>query len=78
MEDNKKTGFLFEKNNYKFLIIGIVVIAFGFLLMSGGASEDPKVFNDAIFNFRRIRIAPTVVLIGFGITIYAILLKPKK
>jgi hypothetical protein len=46
--------------------------------MSGGGSDDPKVFNEAVFNFRRIRLAPTMVLIGFGITIYAILKNPKK
>lgn len=57
-------------------MIGIGVIALGFILMSGGGSDDPKVFSDAIFNFRRIRLAPTVVLIGFGITIYAILKNP--
>jgi hypothetical protein len=45
--------------------------------MSGGG-DDPAVFSDAIFNFRRIRLAPTTVLIGFGITIYAILKSPKK
>lgn len=70
--------FLFEKINYKILLIGIAVIAIGFLLMSGGRSEDPNVFNEEIFNFRRIRLAPTTVLIGFGITIYAILKNPKK
>lgn len=70
--------FLFEKINYKILIIGITVIALGFILMSGGGSDDPNVFNEAIFNFRRIRLAPTTVLIGFGITIYAILKNPKK
>ena len=46
--------------------------------MSGGGSEDPNVFNDEIYNFRRIRLAPTLVLIGFAIEIYAILAKPKK
>jgi len=71
-----KTHFLFEKVNYKILFIGLGVIALGFLLMAGGSSDDPKVFNDAIFNFRRIRLAPTTVLIGFGITIYAILKNP--
>ena len=68
--------FLFEKVNYKILLIGLGVIALGFILMSGGGSDDPKVFSDAIFNFRRIRLAPTVVLIGFGVTIYAILKNP--
>lgn len=76
--EEQKQEFLFEKVNYKILLIGIVVIAIGFILMSGGGSEDPKVFSDAIFNFRRIRLAPTVVLIGFGITIYSILKNPKK
>lgn len=70
--------FLFDKINYKILLVGILVIVFGFLLMSGGGSTDPKVFNEEIFNFRRIRLAPTMVLIGFGITIYSILKNPKK
>ena len=72
-----KPEFLFEKVNYKFLLIGLAVITLGFILMSGGGSDDPKVFSDAIFDFRRIRLAPTTVLIGFGITIYAILKAPK-
>lgn len=76
-EQNKKE-FLFDKVNYKILLIGIGVIALGFMLMAGGGSNDPNVFNEAIFNFRRIRLAPTTVLIGFGITIYAILKNPKK
>lgn len=74
----QKQEFLFEKVNYKILLVGIAVIAFGFILMSGGGSDDPNVFNEAIFNFRRIRLAPTTVLIGFGITIYAIIKNPKK
>ncbi|QBN19556.1 DUF3098 domain-containing protein [Flavobacterium nackdongense] len=76
--EEQKHEFLFEKVNYKILLIGIAVIALGFLLMSGGASDNPNVFNEEIFNFRRIRLAPTTVLIGFGITIYAILKNPKK
>lgn len=74
-EANKK--FIFEKENYKFMIIGLAVIALGFILMAGGGSDDPEVFNPEIFNWRRIRLAPTVVLIGFAIEVYAILLKPK-
>jgi hypothetical protein len=73
-----KTDFLFDKVNYKILLIGIAVIALGFILMSGGGSDDPNVFSDAIFDFRRIRLAPTLVLIGFGITVYSILKNPKK
>jgi hypothetical protein len=78
MENKSQHEFLFEKVNYRILLIGIGIIALGFILMSGGGSDDPKVFSDAIFDFRRIRLAPTTVLIGFGITIYAILKNPKK
>ncbi len=75
--ENNKQEFLFDKVNYKFLLIGIGVIVLGFILMSGGGSDDPKVYSDAIFDFRRIRLAPTTVLIGFGITIYSIFKKNK-
>lgn len=74
----QKQEFLFEKVNYSILLIGVAVITLGFILMSGGGSDDPNVFNEDIFSFRRIRLAPTTVLIGFGITIYAILKNPKK
>ena len=76
MKNNEqKPDFLFEKANYKILLIGIAVISLGFILMSGGESDDPKVFSEAVFSWRRIRLAPTVVLIGFGITIYSIFKK---
>ena len=78
MEKNNKPEFLFDTINYKILWVGLAVIALGFLLMSGGGSEDPAVFNEEIFNFRRIRLAPAMVLLGFGITIYSILKNPKK
>jgi hypothetical protein len=79
MKNNEqKPDFLFEKVNYKILLIGISVIALGFILMSGGGSDDPKVFNEDVFSFRRIRLAPTVVLMGFGITIYSIFKKSKQ
>jgi len=60
------------------MIIGLAFITLGFILMSGGGSEDPDVFNPEIYNFRRIKLAPTLVLIGFGIQVYAILLNPNK
>lgn len=76
-KEEQKQEFLFDSINYKILLIGIGVIALGFILMSGGGSDDPNVFNEDIFNFRRIRLAPTTVLIGFGITIYSIFKKSK-
>ena len=77
---NKKTNktFVFEKKNYLIIIIGLLFIATGFILMSGGASDDPNVFNPEIYNFQRIRLAPTLVLIGFAIQVYAILFSSKK
>ena len=72
----KNTGpkkFLFEKRNYSFLFLALSLIALGFILMAGGGSDDPNFFNEEIFNFRRIRLAPTLVLIGFGIAMYSIL-----
>jgi hypothetical protein len=73
-----KPVFIFQKRNYLFMFIGIAFIALGFILMSGGGSDDPNVFNPEIYSFRRIRLAPTLVLIGFAIEVYAILLNPNK
>ncbi|WOC40921.1 DUF3098 domain-containing protein [Polaribacter sp. HL-MS24] len=70
--------FLFGKKNYLFMVIGLVVIAIGFMFMAGGGSEDPTVFNEEIYNWKRIRLAPTLVLLGLAIEIYAILANPKK
>jgi len=70
----KKKKLLFGKRNYKFMLIGLSFIALGFILMSGGGSEDPNVFNEEIYSFRRIRLAPMLV-IGFIIEVYAILTK---
>ena len=67
---------LFGKENYKWMLIGLGVIALGFILMVGGGSKDPTVFNPGIFSFRRIRLAPFLVLLGFAIEIYAILKAP--
>lgn len=84
MNKNKKPlhkqdlNFVFEKKNYIVMGIGLAVIALGFLLMAGGGSDDPNVFNEEIYNFRRIRLAPFLVLLGFAIEVYAILLNPRK
>ena len=77
-KSDSKNNFIFGKKNYKWMFIGLGFIALGFILMSGGGSDDPNIFNPEIFSWRRIRLAPTLVLIGFGIQIYAILLNPNK
>lgn len=77
-KEDVKPSFVFGKKNYKFMFIGLACIALGFILMAGGGSDDPNVFNPEIFSWRRIRLAPTLVLIGFGIQVYAILLNPDK
>jgi len=79
-EENIKPSFefIFKKKNYIWMVIGLVVIALGFALMAGGGTEDPAVFNEDIFSWRRIRLAPMLVLAGFGIEMYAILLNPDK
>ena len=78
VDQQPKQEFIFQKKNYMFMFIGLGCIALGFILMSGGGSDDPNVFNPEIYNFRRIGLAPTLVLLGLGIEIYAILLNPHK
>lgn len=74
----KETTHLFDKENYKWMLIGIVVIAIGFILMAGGKSSNPNVFNDKdVYSFRRITIAPILIIAGFIIEIIAIMRKPK-
>ncbi|HKK11708.1 MAG TPA: DUF3098 domain-containing protein [Flavobacteriaceae bacterium] len=77
-KEQSKPEFVFGKKNYKFMLIGLACIALGFILMAGGGSDDPNVFDPSIFSWRRIRLAPTLVLLGFAIEVYAILLKPNK
>ncbi|MCK0188832.1 DUF3098 domain-containing protein [Arenibacter sp. F20364] len=77
-QQKPRQEFIFQKRNYLFMFVGLAFISLGFILMSGGGSDDPNVFNPEIYNFRRIRLAPTLVLIGLGIEVYAILLNPHK
>lgn len=74
----KSQEFIFQRRNYLLMFIGLALIALGYILMAGGGTEDPEIFSEAIFNFRRIRIAPTLVLIGLGIQVFAILANPTK
>lgn len=74
---DKKAIYAFSRENYIIMLIGLGLIIVGFLLMIGGDSKDPNVFSDEIFNFRRLTLAPILVLAGYVVEIYAIMKKPK-
>ncbi|MBT4218063.1 MAG: DUF3098 domain-containing protein [Flavobacteriales bacterium] len=76
-ETNENSKFAFTKNNYILLGVGVLFIIIGFFLMQGGGSEDPNNFNEDIFGFRRITLAPICIIGGFIINIFAILYSPK-
>ncbi len=79
IRDSKETaGFALGKENYKLLAIGFAIIVLGFILLAGGGSNDPNVFSEDIFSFRRLTIAPVLLLVGFIFEIYAIMKKPKE
>ena len=67
----------FTKKNYYILVSGILLVFLGYVLMIGGSSDDPNVFNPAVFNFQRITLAPIVCLLGFAAVIVAIMWRPK-
>ena len=73
-----KADLAFGKENYRLLLIGLAFIVAGFVLMIGGGSDDPKVFNEGMFNFQRITLAPILILTGYVIEIFAIMKKPKE
>lgn len=73
----KDAGFALGKENYRLIAIGFIIIVIGFILMVGGGSDDPEVFNPDIFSFRRITLAPLLLLAGFIFEIYAIMKKPR-
>ena len=77
-QEIKKVDFALGKENYTYLIIGFAIIIFGFILMIGGKADSPDEFNEAIFSFRRITLAPLIVLGGFIFEIWAIMKKPKE
>lgn len=76
--NTKENGFALGKENYRLMVIGFVIIIIGFILLAGGGSDDPNVFNPDIFNFRRLTLAPLLLLFGFVFEIYAIMKKPGK
>ena len=75
MKKKQERVLLFDRSKYTLLIAGLLVTALGFILMIGGGSDDPAVFSEDIFSFRRMTLAPILVLAGYGIQIYAILKK---
>lgn len=76
--EDVKPQFVFEKKNYIIFFVGIALMALGYLLMSGGGSDDPNVFNEEMFNFRRITLAPIIIIIGIALEFVAIFYKSNK
>ncbi len=76
--NEKTTEHLFSKENYKWMLVGLIVIAIGFILMVGGKSSDPNVFLEKeVYSVRRITIAPVLIIVGLLIEIFAIMRKPR-
>ncbi len=77
VDDNSRPVFAFGKENYILMMAGVVLIIIGFILMNGGGSKDPNVFNEDMFDFRRLTLSPILILIGFALQIVAIMKRPK-
>lgn len=77
-ESNNNSKFAFTKNNYILLGVGVIFIIIGLFLMQGGGSEEPSNFNEELFSFQRITLAPIIIITGFIINVFAILYSPKK
>jgi hypothetical protein len=76
-EDNNRPVFAFGKENYLIMLAGVALLIIGFVLMTGGGSKDPNVFNEDMFDFRRLTLSPILILVGFGLGIVAIMKRPK-
>lgn len=78
MDEKKNVLFSFQKENYKLLLIGLAINVLGFILMIGGASEDPNQFDgDALFSPVRITVAPFLIVAGYVVIMFSIMRKPK-
>ena len=73
----KEEKFLFQRENYILFGVGLAFIILGFILMTGGGSDDPQIYNEELFNSRRIIFSPLLIVIGFVIEVFAILRRPK-
>ena len=78
IKNQTDVDFAIGKESFKYIAIGVGILIIGFLLMAGGKSNDPNVFNREIFSFRRITLAPVIVVGGFGFIIWAIMKRPKE
>lgn len=77
-QQKKETVFTFGKQNYILLVIGVILLALGYILLSGGGSDDPNVFNEEMFNSRRLVVAPLLIVFGLVVEICAIMFRPKE
>ena len=73
----KEEKFLFQRENYILFGIVLIFIILGFILMTGGGSDDPQIYNEELFNSRRIILSPLLIVVGFVIEVFAILRRPK-
>jgi hypothetical protein len=77
-ENGNRFQFAFGRINYILMIAGLVILALGYILLSGGGSDDPNTFNPAMFDTRRLVVAPILIVVGFVVEILAIMYKGKK
>ena len=77
-ENNNKLGFAFGRLNYVLMGVGLAILALGYILLTGGGSDDPNTFNPAMFDNRRLVVAPILIVVGFVVEILAIMYKGKK
>lgn len=78
MEENNNIQLPFGKINYILMGVGIIILALGYILLAGGGSDDPNVFNPAMFDAQRLVWAPILIVLGFIVEIFAIMYKSKK
>jgi len=76
-ENRPKMSFAFDRKNYMFLLIGLVLLVVGFLTLSGGGSKDPNVFSTELFSTQRMVVAPILLILGYAVVAYAIMIRPK-
>jgi hypothetical protein len=78
VKNKNSLQFAFQRENYIYMFVGLGLLALGFLLMIGGGSDTVTKFNPAIFDFRRLTLAPILILAGYGMELYAIMKRPKQ